>query len=247
MAYSDVVLAMESSDLITYWPLGEASGTTADNLEGTAQRDADYNSDVSTWPVETGIGDGNTAPSFDGTNDLINCYSVSLRNAFDGEEGTILIWLKPDSGMWTDGNEHIMVYWMADADNRIFFRKNTANGQAYFWYEANNTTKTVTVSSQSWEVWTPVAITWSKTADEFKVYIDGSQVGSTQTGLGAWEAVNLSATLTTIGSYSTSATVPWKGGGAHAACWTKALSGAQILSLASLPAAGNPYYAYAQQ
>jgi hypothetical protein len=52
-------------------------------------------------------------------------------------------------------------------------------------------------------------LTWSKTSDEVKAYVNGTQVGSTQTGLGTW-ATNLGSAYTAIGAYG-AGTNPWSG------------------------------------
>jgi len=89
-AYWERVMA---TDPIAYWPLWETSGTVARCLINPAQNGA-YNSNVSGWPPGPGIGDGNTAPFFDGTNDYVNPFSVTFRGRFNGAEGTVMIWAK---------------------------------------------------------------------------------------------------------------------------------------------------------
>ena len=100
-AYYEKVLGIQSANMLAYWPVWEASGAVADNIEGTAARDGAYTGVDLGQP---GIGDGNTCPWWDGANDYCNIYSTSLRDAFNGAEGTIACWAKVNSAaVWTDG------------------------------------------------------------------------------------------------------------------------------------------------
>ena len=103
---------------IAYWPLSESSGTNAVNEQGTAARDGTFARNVTTMGTGTGIGDGNTAPDFDGTNDYCDVYSVSFRDAFNGAEGTVSLWAQVSGvGIWTDSTRHDLVMLYADASN----------------------------------------------------------------------------------------------------------------------------------
>ena len=78
---------------IAYWPLYESSGTTAACLVNAAQNGT-YSADVSLWPPGPGIGDGNTAPEFDGATEWVNIDTAALVAAFNGAEGSFLIWAR---------------------------------------------------------------------------------------------------------------------------------------------------------
>ena len=94
---------------IAYWPLTETSGTVAHCLVNPAQNGT-YSSNVATWPVGAGIGDGNTAPIFDGANDWVQAFSATLAAAWAANcptTGAVMIWTKAANlGMWTDGAIH---------------------------------------------------------------------------------------------------------------------------------------------
>ena len=68
---------------IAYWPLWEASGTVAHCLVNPLQNGT-YNSPVQGWPPGTGIGDGNTAPWFDGATSFVNIFSVPIQSVLTG-------------------------------------------------------------------------------------------------------------------------------------------------------------------
>jgi len=68
----------------------------------------------------------------------------------------------------------------------------------------------VIIDSGSPTGWTHIASTYSDTDDEFKAYINGVQVGTTETSLGTFSG-NLASTTTVIGAYNTSSSTPWLG------------------------------------
>jgi hypothetical protein len=233
-AYTRKLLNIDLANLLAYWPLSEASGTDADNKEGTAARDGTFSSDVSGWGTGDGIGDGKTAPDFDGTNDWVDIYSASLSSAFDGDEGTAFIWAKVSGvGVWTDGAYRRLFHLRADNNNLVTAYKHLANNRIDFFYEAGGTVETLAKSGLSETGWMSFALTWSAAADEFKVYYNGSQEGTTQTGLGVW-AGTLTNTTTTIGSQNTTPSQAWDGYLAHCAVWKTPLSATQIAKLATV-------------
>jgi hypothetical protein len=229
------VLGIQSANLIAYWPLNETSGTNAVNMEGTAARDAPYNSDVSTWPVATGIGDGGTAPTYDGTNDSVNIYSASLDGVFDGSEFTISLWFKVSAvGVWTDGANRTAILIGTDTPgNVIEFEKSAVGNRLDFEYTAGSTTKLVSRGSTTSTDWIHLAMTVSAGADEMKAYYNGSQTGATQTTLGTW-ADALKTTSCAIGSAGGVPAEVTNGYIAHVAIWDSALIAATIAELATV-------------
>lgn len=228
------MLNIERDSLIAYWPLWEVSGTTADNYEGTVARDATYSSDVAGWPVGSGVGDGYTAPFFDGSNDYVNIYTSSLNTALSGTEGTLLVWFKVyAASVWTDTKAAKAVHIYDDSNNDIYIEKAGGANRLTFRYRAAGTSSAADITSQSFTDFRPLVISWSAAGDAMKMYINGAQVGTTQTGLGAWSGTGLSSTETNIGAYDAS-TERFHGWLAHVAIWTKALSDSQILSLATI-------------
>ena len=228
-AYANRTLATEPSDLIGYWPLWEASGVIADNYEGTAARDGGY---VGVTLGQPGIGDGNTCPLFDGANDYVDNYSASLAGAFDGGEGTALIWAKVSGvGAWTDSTQRAAFSIQADNNNRLKIQKDNANNVLQWFYFAGGTQENETRGLVSETGWMHFGITWSATADEVIHYYNGIQQGGIDTGLGTWAGAIVEST-TNIGAASEAPTDIWDGYLAHHAVWTKALTQPQIAALA---------------
>lgn len=139
-----------------------------------------------------------TAYTFDGTNDLVDTYSPSLNSIFNPSEGTVTGWAKVSgSGVWTDATFRTIVSLQADANNTILVRKTSTNNTLAFQYVAGSTSTSVTTTTST-TGYIFVALTWSKGSDQVKAFLNGTQVGSTQTGMGTWTG-NLSSSATNIG------------------------------------------------
>ena len=216
---------------IAYWPLWDAEGTVSNEISGNF-RNGTYSSDVSTWPVGSGCGDGYTAPQFDGANDYVDIFTPSFDAAFDGNQGTVLARSKVSgAGVWTDSNYREIVRILVDGSNYVILDKTNVNNQVRGVYSAGGVIKAVlsTVLNGSLD-WFSIAITWSATADEVILYINGSQVGSIQTGLGVW-AGTPGANTTCIGAAGIPPSFIWDGYIAHVAIWDVALTADEIAKL----------------
>ena len=229
VAYADKVAAIEAANLIAYWPLWELSGATADNYEGTAARDGAY---TGVTLGQTGIGDGNTCPLFDGVEDLVDVYTASLKDAWNGAVGTMGIWVQASAAEWADDTDRRIFNFYVDGNNRVYMQRVEAN-EVVITYEAGDVIETVTVTGFTVASFYHLAVTWDKAAEEVKVYKNGSQFGATMGTLGVWAGA-LKSTNTVIGAYSTTPGVCWNGKLAHLNVWTKALTPAQILSVATV-------------
>lgn len=111
-------------------------------------------------------------------------YDWIMNYYVDVTKGTISAWIKLDP-MSDNG---VVFRTGVDADNLI--KLNWADGEGLFKYsyKANGTLTEVTTSSISDTDGLDhyVAITWDTTADEVKAFLNGSQIGGTQNGLGTW-------------------------------------------------------------
>lgn len=233
-SYSDKVNALSP---IAYWRHTESSGTTADNFEGTADRDGTFARNVTDMGTETGIGDGETSPTFDGSNDTNDVYSSSLNTAFNGSEGTLSIWIRASSQtIWDSSTQRMFAQFRVDGNNQVFINHNSAIEEIAWRYFAGGTLESVLKDTISSTDWIHIAQTWSATAGadgEFKAYFNGTQEGSTQTALGSFSG-NLATTRCNVGAATTTPVQVWSGGVAHCALFTSALTGANITSLATV-------------
>ncbi len=230
--YFQKVLATESSNLIAYWPLNEKTGSTANDVSGNAR----HGSYTGVTLGSTGIGDGFDCPFFDGANDYVNVYSVSLRDAFNGAEGTAMIWAKVfNVGVWTDATFRRTVMLNVDNNNRVtLFHGRINDNSLQSVYGAGGTLETRDSAGHAETTWLHFAITWSKSTGvtgEVRHYINAVQEGATDTNLGVWVG-NLVSTTTVIGANDTDPTFVWHGYLAHPAIWDTPLTPTQIAQLA---------------
>jgi hypothetical protein len=229
--YTQIVQQIAPANLIAYWVMGEPSGSAALDSSGNGRVGA-Y---TAVMLGATGIGDGNTAASFDGSTSFNNIFSASFFAALNGSEGTISSWARVSAaGVWTDGTSR-RVYRVATATagNRIELYRTVTNNQMELDYVAGNTAKGVQIT-MSPTGFSHFAVTWSASGDAVKIYMNGVQQGATLTGLGVW-AGTAAATQNVIGANITTPLSVWSGMIAHVAVWTTPLSAAQILSLATVP------------
>lgn len=224
--YADKVLGMAP---IAYWPLWEASGTTAYCLANTAQNGTHGGVTLGS----KGIGDGNICPSWDGSNDYVDVYSTTYRDAFNGAEGSISMWAKVNAaGVWLDGDDRYFLQHYGGATDYIFIRKDSGNNAMTFYYYANSTDESY-VHTISTVAWFHIGMRWSKTSDEVKYYIDGATVGTPDATLGTWGGT-LTSTNTCIGANNNSGNTPFHGYLAHVAIFDSALSDGKFAGLATL-------------
>lgn len=218
------IVNTEPANLIGYWPLDETSGTVARDYSGRGNNGA--HSGVTLG--QPGIGDGCTSPLYDGSTSYTNIYSTALAAAFNGAEGTLLIWAKvANAGVWADNaNVYRIATLTADANNYVDIQHYTT-GVLYWESAAGATAKSVSLASLSTLGWMCIGITGSVSADQLIAYYNGAQTGSTQTGLGTWVGA-LAAGGCLLGTANTGPAYQWSGSLAHCALWSKALTPAQI-------------------
>lgn len=227
--YSQKVLSYSP---IAYWPLWEASGTTAENLVSAAMNGT-YARDVSVMGTGAGIGDGNTAPFFDGANDSIGIFSAALQASFNGNEGTLMAWARVvNADIWSDGTARAIVRCPhTDFDNAIALERHTVVGRIRNSRIAAGAAINSDHNGLSFTDWFHVALTWSITNNQVNTYINAG-VPVTTAGPANWVGATLNVNLNSIGA--TNWTVPnqiWHGWIAHVVLFDEALDAASIADL----------------
>lgn len=224
------LLRLFGRSIIGYWPMGEQAPSVYAFDQSRNRFHGIYKNVTLGQP---GIGDGLTAPLYDGTNDYNNIYSAGFAGAFNNQEGTFAAWVKmANVGVWTDATTRRVVTIRADVNNLVFINRNTTNNQWAGGYVAGGTNKQ-NVYSNGANIginWFNIAITWSKSADQVKTYFNGSP-GTTQTGLGIWAGA-LAATFTVIGASVTTPSNVWSGNIAHALVLNRAATPAEVAAAA---------------
>lgn len=222
-AYHLRMREMHSADLVAYWPLWEASGTTAADLIAGAGAATYDGGELGA----AGVGDGATALFCDGLNDRVILPAAGLSVLWDGSEGTLLLWARAEAGASTG---RTLARLFADANNSLIVQSTASGGAGLSAsYTAGGVTRTIDVSAALDDGWHAIAVTWSQSGDVFKLYLDGAQVGATQTGLGTW-----SGDLTAAYLGSSGASAYWQGWLAHAAIWRAPLLAADVAALATV-------------
>ena len=118
----------------------------------------------------------------DGTNDYMTADGIF--NDISVSAGTISMWTKLDS---TSING-VLIKADVDTNNQLGMAYLNSTTKMRFQYKAGGTNTKIdhSVSIENDGNWHHVVVTWDTSADQLKGYIDGSQVGSTVTGLGTW-------------------------------------------------------------
>ena len=218
------VLSVRPGNLIGLWGLDELSGSVAHDMSGRRHNGVIVGAD----PGKQGIGDGRTCMWLDGSTDYINIYSTALAAAFNGREGSLMAWAKVNSaGVWIDGTQRRVAYLRADASNYVTIFRSTTNGQMNWQYVAAGVSQLPGRLGLSLTTWMQLVVTWSKTADAVRGYLNGVQQDATFTGLGVWVGA-LAAGVCCIGAQTTAPAQVWHGWLGPHAIWTYALPHEEI-------------------
>jgi len=198
-AYYKKIRRLFGSSIVAYWPLYESSGTVANDV-GVNDLNATYIG--LTLANKLGV-TGKPVPLFPGTGTAdINAYSAGLASAFSGAEGSFIFWGQFATGALTDAAIRKLIYFRVDGSNYIYIDKHSADYSLRYYYVAGGTAEGLGSIFKSYEPFC-IAISWSKSNDRFRVYVNGClQVSST--GLGTF-AGSLSNLYTRIGSFTGSA------------------------------------------
>lgn len=172
--------------------------------------------------------------------DTAFCYfdTVSLRRTdvptFDPHEGSMIVWAKVPIGAWTDNTTQYLIGIGANAQNSLGMYVYSAGNRIDFFYEGNDTKVSYNLSPYSRIDWVPYGITWSLSGDLVTYYIDGSSVGTPDTGLGIITG-NLASAGTLIGAASDTPTASFLGNLAHVILSNTAWDADTMKYLMSLP------------
>jgi len=209
---------------IAYWPLWEPAGAVAVNLVAPTMN----GTHTAVTLAQPGIGDGATSASYDGATSYTNVHSAALASAFDGDEGSALIWVRVSAvGVWTDGAIRYIFDLRSDDNNVVLIYKSNVNNTIVASYVAGGTAETWVGAGLTTTDWFSLGVTWSASADEVKFYLDGANV-QTDTVLGVYAGA-LATVL--IGSRPVAPNLVTDGYIAHFAVWNRALAPTEVAAL----------------
>lgn len=243
--YQSKVLATQSANLLGYWPLNETSGAQAIDLSGNGYHGLYVNSpSLANAPDPTGE---SVCPLFtrasaqyilvdNTTYNSPTRWRTGAQAASLGTEGTALIWCKlAAAAQWTDTNNEMQLAFGRNSTNYVELKKDGAAPYGRIAFRrftggADAVQNSVALNTET-NPWIHIAITWSQTADETNGYVDGVIIEASPKAGGTWSGDDFRESY--IGCYL-AASNPWNGWLAHCAVWNKALTGPEILALATL-------------
>lgn len=145
---------------------------------------------------------GSLAPLWDGTNDYADIFTAALAGAWNPAALSAFLFIKVASGAWTDATIRYLFNIQVNGANRVYIRKNGTNNQLRAFYAAASSNKVIDSTAIGGSTdWNGLGLTAAAAADEFKFFINGSQVGSTLNTIGTWTASPIVSAL--VGSQPT--------------------------------------------
>lgn len=230
-SYMDKVIGYNP---IVYFPMNEAALPTAVN-RGTLGTAANGTYTGVTLG-QTGIGDRETCPYFDGAADYLNGSSAAFIAAFNGNEGAIQSWFRVlNAGAWIDAASRYIFRFETATGDRVYLRKTAVNNQLEVSTREGGVDRTGTTltlgGSTTWHV---AHVLWSKTGGYFRLHLDGAAVPVVNTVFANGIGGVISATKVNFGAVSILPAQVWNGWLAHVSIWTRPLTTAEMADLATV-------------
>lgn len=225
--YAGKVRSMRPGHTIGYWPLWEASGSVAEDISGNGFHGAYSNVTLGA----TGIGDGHTAASFNGTSSYV-LLPTAAGAALNATTGTLLSWAKvANAGVWTDATSRSIarIGPVTGSGSYAEHSKSATSNRITTTYRGGGTVLAINQSSVSDITWMCLAHTWDKNADQLKSYRGGVQIGSTATGL---PTMTSGTPIAIIGASVATPSALFAGSIAYVTLLDVVLSAAEIAALA---------------
>ena len=137
--------------------------------------------------IKSSIDHDNYSILLNGSTQYANIDTVA--GDIDTDKGTVSMWIK-FSGAVSANCAFIRLG--VDTSNNIQLNYKNSTEEFKILYKAGGVTQTATVSTseEGDGNWTHLAMTWNTSADELKGYVNGSQVGGTQSSLGTWSGTS---------------------------------------------------------
>ena len=215
------LILSRDTDILGYWMLSELIGVNVrEETDPSGIKDGDYEGTIQLGG--RGIGDGRYAPIFD-SDDYVDFDTDVLASDFSGSDGTMVAWLQLEStDAWADGNLHrICTLWAASGNYISSYIGSDAN-TLHFIHVGNNSISELTMNATDGLAgttdWFHVGMTWDEAGDGIHGFYNGTDIGKTDTDLGAFTG-NLTAAA--FSSRSTEAE-RWEGKIAHLGLWYNA-------------------------
>lgn len=124
---------------------------------------------------------------------------------FNPPEGSWEFWIiSRTAGQWTDSTLHYFGIGRVDASNEVRIFKSAGNDTALDYVAGGFADGVIIAGFDPGTLPTHLAIAWSVAADEVRVFVNGVQTGTTQTGLGTWAGTIATARIANSNSDNSS-------------------------------------------
>ncbi len=211
-------------DPYLFLPMVEAAGTIANDISGN-EMDGVYVNAPALQNLT--LPNGDKIPLFDGTEE-VTFWSTAFRDAFNGNQGSLIALCKVADVEWEDGVGRTLVSIRGNNDlltiakslNSYCMTANRQIGaspqQGYFYPSGKNDVMVLVV-------------TWDHAANQFYIYADG--LLSFILVAPEWTETITTGTYTRIGRSSAAGSDYWIGNGGYVGITDKVLSAAEVKSL----------------
>jgi hypothetical protein len=185
---------LDSIQGLIRWPLQEVSGTTALAKQSGVFTPALDGTNVGATVGQPFGGNIQYSYSFDGNNDKITVNAAALDSAWNSAEGGLFAFVKIPSAAWTDGQIRVIADVFTDNNNFAQLAKWSTNNLLICRYVANGTTNQFNISTSETNPFL-LGMTWNKSQNRVRMFIDGVQQGGDSSPVGVYTGALTSATL----------------------------------------------------
>lgn len=237
--YAGKFTSVYNTGLIAYWRLNETASSRATDYS------AEGNHALYVGPTldSTEPPGGGTCPFFDGVNDNVFPFGTGtsgFSSDFNWNAGTAMLWVNRTSA--AAGNDHLIVMQTTNSSGQIDMRSQFNGTSEVRVTLVQRSTVTDTVNSlnssytQTTAEWLHVAFAWDASSGIWRLYLDGTEVDSTD-----YISTDVAITNEGLSGVNTKTNIMERGFGseqteghaAHVAVWNTMLSAAKIADLAS--------------
>jgi lysophospholipase L1-like esterase len=215
-AYSEILRNHYRANMVFCYPLWDLAGKAMDI--GPNGYHGAYSAGMTLgWP---GIGDGHTAPYFDGAHEInIGAGAAAVGDALTAGEVTLQAWLRvPDSGVWADATVRNYARISADANNYLILQKSATANRMTYNYNATTHPQAILEDSPSSTAYRCVTLTINQASSRMWLWVDGKRYVTGLNNIYQWAGT---PTLLLLGSNN--GWQYWIGGIAYATMWSMVL------------------------
>jgi hypothetical protein len=164
-SYRDAVTA--TAGLLSYWRLGETSGTVA--ADQLLTNPGTYSGGVTLSEPGALAGDPDKAVRFDGSTGVV---TVPTSATLDPNSITVELWARSDSATWNQTG------WFVSKRNKFVLHPNAGSKNVDFYLQAGGGWQAVSYAPADVTIWHQYVGTYDATTGTQTLYVDGAAVAS---------------------------------------------------------------------